>query len=80
MYDGCQQAVLAYYEERILNLKYRLFCSVGNEDALFCVASTHLLFNPKAGEVKLAQLAYLFAELHKLASKSGLCDTYMYIM
>ena len=34
----------------------------------FCIATTHLLFNPKAGEVKLAQLSMLLAELHKLAS------------
>ena len=34
-----------------------------------CVANTHLLFNMKRGDVKLAQLAYLFAHLHKLAQK-----------
>lgn len=39
--------------------------------AVFCVANTHLLFNPKAGEVKLAQLSLLFAELHKMASVPG---------
>ncbi|XP_002739940.2 protein angel homolog 2-like [Saccoglossus kowalevskii] len=32
-----------------------------------CVANTHLLFNPKRGDVKLAQLAVLFAEIDKLA-------------
>ena len=33
-----------------------------------CVATTHLLFNPKAGEIKLAQLCLLLAEIHRLAS------------
>ena len=32
------------------------------------MATTHILFNPKAGEVKLAQICYLLAELHKMAS------------
>ena len=31
-----------------------------------CVATTHLLFNPKAGDVKLAQVAILLAELHRM--------------
>ena len=31
-----------------------------------CVATTHLLFNPKAGDVKLAQVAMLLAELHRM--------------
>ena len=56
------------------NTTYLFYSVDTTEDALFCVAITHLLFNPKAGEVKLAQLAYLFAELHKMASNSGLCD------
>ena len=33
-----------------------------------CVATTHLLFNPKAGEIKLAQLCLLLAEIHRLTS------------
>lgn len=36
--------------------------------AVFCLATTHLLFNPKAGDVKLAQLSCLMAELHQIAS------------
>ena len=36
-----------------------------------CVATTHLLFNPKAGEVKLAQLALLLAELHRMCQTPG---------
>lgn len=40
-----------------------------------CVATTHLLFNPKAGDVKLAQVAVLLAELHRLsqAADGTLC-------
>ena len=38
------------------------------EPPTFCVATTHLLFNPKAGDVKLAQLGCLLAELHRMAS------------
>ena len=34
----------------------------------FCLATTHLLFNPKAGEVKLAQMVCLLAELNQLAT------------
>ncbi len=47
--------------------------SGAEENAVFCIANTHLLFNPKAGEVKLAQLSYLLAELHKMATKPGEC-------
>ncbi|XP_070571025.1 protein angel homolog 2-like [Ptychodera flava] len=32
-----------------------------------CVANTHLLFNPKRGDVKLAQLGVLFAEIDNIA-------------
>ena len=31
-----------------------------------CVANTHLLFNPSRGDVKLAQLALLTAEIHRV--------------
>ena len=31
-----------------------------------CVANTHLLFNPRRGDVKLAQLAIMLAEIHAL--------------
>ena len=34
-----------------------------------CVATTHLLFNPRRGDVKLAQLQVLLAEIDKLASR-----------
>lgn len=32
-----------------------------------CVATTHLLFNTRRGDVKIAQLAYLLAALDKMA-------------
>uniref|UniRef100_A0A8C4R6V0 Angel homolog 1 (Drosophila) n=1 Tax=Eptatretus burgeri TaxID=7764 RepID=A0A8C4R6V0_EPTBU len=31
----------------------------------FCVTNTHLLYNPWRGDIKLAQIALLFAELHR---------------
>ena len=34
-----------------------------------CVANTHLLFNPKRGDVKLAQLGMLFSVIDRLAHK-----------
>ncbi|XP_073349590.1 protein angel homolog 2 isoform X2 [Pagrus major] len=34
--------------------------------AIICVANTHLLYNPRRGDIKLAQLAILFAEIHRL--------------
>ncbi len=37
----------------------------------FCVATTHLLYNPKAGEVKLAQLGFLMAKLHQMTTVQG---------
>ena len=43
---------------------------MSEESVGFCVATTHLLFNPRAGEVKLAQLACLLAELDKMATPS----------
>lgn len=38
-----------------------------------CVANTHLLFNPKRGDVKLAQLAIMLAEIDRMSKfcKSG---------
>ena len=33
-----------------------------------CVANTHLLYNPKRGDIKLAQLSKLFAEIDQLTS------------
>lgn len=36
-----------------------------------CVSNTHLLFNKKRGDIKLAQLAYLFAEIDRLAGNKS---------
>lgn len=32
-----------------------------------CVANTHVLFNPRRGDIKLAQMALLLAEIDKIA-------------
>lgn len=38
-------------------------CQVAVKGPLLCVANTHLLFNPRRGDVKLAQLAIMLAEV-----------------
>lgn len=38
-------------------------CQVAVKGPLLCVANTHLLFNPRRGDVKLAQLAIMLAEI-----------------
>ncbi|KAK5852605.1 hypothetical protein PBY51_006457 [Eleginops maclovinus] len=35
--------------------------------AFVCVANTHLLYNPRRGDIKLAQLAILLAEINRLS-------------
>lgn len=35
--------------------------------SFICVANTHLLYNPRRGDIKLAQLAILFAEINRLS-------------
>ena len=37
----------------------------------FIVATTHILYNPKAGEVKIAQISYLLAEIYTAANTTG---------
>lgn len=37
------------------------------EEQFICVANTHLLFNKRRGDIKLAQIAYLFAEINELS-------------
>ncbi|KAI1288410.1 Protein angel -like protein 2 [Halotydeus destructor] len=39
----------------------------GSPDNHLVIGTTHLLFNPKRGDIKLAQLRYLLAELGKIA-------------
>ncbi|XP_028253971.1 protein angel homolog 2 [Parambassis ranga] len=47
--------------------------SVGQSDpsSFICVANTHLLYNPRRGDIKLAQLAILLAEISRLSSLPG---------
>uniref|UniRef100_UPI003AAD754F protein angel homolog 2 n=1 Tax=Centroberyx gerrardi TaxID=166262 RepID=UPI003AAD754F len=42
---------------------------IGQSDpsACICVANTHLLYNPRRGDIKLAQLAILLAEIRRLS-------------
>jgi protein angel len=42
-----------------------------NSQDFFCVATTHLLFSPKRGDIKLAQLQYFLAEIDRFASKNS---------
>ncbi|XP_017556538.2 protein angel homolog 2 isoform X1 [Pygocentrus nattereri] len=35
-----------------------------------CVANTHLLYNPRRGDIKLAQLAMLLAEINRVAERA----------
>lgn len=39
---------------------------VKEKGPFLCVANTHLLFNPRRGDVKLAQLAIMMAEIHSV--------------
>ncbi|XP_039981819.1 protein angel homolog 2 [Xiphias gladius] len=43
--------------------------AIGHADpsAFVCVANTHLLYNPRRGDIKLAQLAILLAEIGRLS-------------
>lgn len=41
-------------------------CSVSRSSSI-CVANTHLLYNPRRGDIKLAQLAILLAEISRLS-------------
>uniref|UniRef100_UPI00358EC0E7 protein angel homolog 2-like isoform X3 n=1 Tax=Myxine glutinosa TaxID=7769 RepID=UPI00358EC0E7 len=40
-------------------------------DLQFCVANTHLLYNPRRGDVKLAQLAVLLAEIDRTSRQEN---------
>ncbi|KAM3602323.1 uncharacterized protein V6R79_001953 [Siganus canaliculatus] len=40
--------------------------AAGQSGAFICVANTHLLYNPRRGDIKLAQLAILLAEINRL--------------
>jgi len=43
---------------------------------LFCVATTHLLFSPKRGDIKLAQIQYFLAEIDQLSIKNPTLNSY----
>lgn len=47
-------------------------------DAAVCVANTHLLFNPRRGDIKLAQLMILFAAIDKLVYKESTSSELIY--
>jgi len=51
----------------LLRPKYQLPSEEQTHSGKLCVANTHLLFNPRRGDVKLAQLMKLFAEIDRLA-------------
>uniref|UniRef100_A0A4W3IEZ6 Angel homolog 2 (Drosophila) n=1 Tax=Callorhinchus milii TaxID=7868 RepID=A0A4W3IEZ6_CALMI len=51
-----------------LVLLLRPALSSGGAAPNICVANTHLLYNPRRGDIKLAQLAILMAEIGKAAS------------
>jgi len=50
----------------LLQPKYQLPSEKQTPVAKLCIANTHLLFNPRRGDVKLAQLMKLFAEIDRL--------------
>lgn len=43
-------------------------------DFRLCVSTTHLLFNPRRGDIKLAQLCLLLAEVDRLAARGQAAD------
>ena len=58
----------------VLKLRpHKRHCS---EEDNICVANTHLLFNPRRGDIKLAQAMCLLAELNRVAKtqRNGLCQ------
>lgn len=50
--------------------------SKATSDDLFCVATTHLLFSPKRGDIKLAQIQYFLAEIDRLSMKNASLNSY----
>lgn len=49
----------------------------GAVSPVICVANTHLLYNPRRGDIKLTQLAVLLAEISSVAHQKdgGFCPT-----
>ena len=50
--------------------------SNSRSDDLFCVATTHLLFSPKRGDIKLAQIQYFLAEIDEFSVKDSTLNIY----
>lgn len=50
-----------------LVVKLRPNCPIGTNATNLIIANTHLLFNPKRGDIKLAQLRLLLAEIQRFA-------------
>ena len=48
---------------------FQLRDSRASSDDLFCIATTHLIYSPKCGDIKLAQLQYFLAEIDQFATK-----------
>lgn len=55
-----------------LLVKLRPIGTESDVDANLVIANTHLLFNPKRGDIKLAQLRLLFAEIHQFSQLNKL--------
>ena len=70
---------MRYFFVNLLTLSFRDNCGLialfqpialnANSDDLFCVATTHLLFSCKRGDIKLAQIQYFLAEIDQFARK-----------
>lgn len=50
---------------QVVLLQPRDTAGPSDPSAFICVANTHLLYNPRRGDVKLAQLAILLAEISR---------------
>lgn len=59
--DRDNVAIVVLLEPKATNRSSR------HSNNLICVSNTHLLFNMKRGDIKLAQLAWLFAEINEIA-------------
>ncbi|ELU10613.1 hypothetical protein CAPTEDRAFT_164382 [Capitella teleta] len=67
-------ACVDYYKHNVPaldrdNVAIVLLLGVKGSHQLLCVATTHILFNPRRGDVKLAQLMVLLSEIDRLAHK-----------
>lgn len=43
-----------------------------DDSSCICIVNTHLLYNPKRGDIKLVQLSTLFAEVHKVITSHSM--------